>query len=71
MPRVIPSADGARAFIIPLAANGTPRTPLLRSHRLELTWSRDIGPQAPVLKRFGFSDPERATLHFDMATRLP
>jgi hypothetical protein len=24
-----------------------------------------------VLKRFGFSDPERATLHFDIAARLP
>jgi hypothetical protein len=69
--RLIPSADGARAFLIPLAANGTPGTPLARSHRLELTWQRDIGAAAPVLKRFGFTGPERTTLHFDMAARLP
>ncbi|MEM7021539.1 MAG: hypothetical protein AAF637_03000, partial [Pseudomonadota bacterium] len=34
--RIIPSGDGARAFIIPLDAGGSPRPPDIRAHRLEL-----------------------------------
>ncbi|MEM7023932.1 MAG: hypothetical protein AAF637_15270, partial [Pseudomonadota bacterium] len=69
--RIIPSGDGARAFIIPLDAGGSPRPPDIRAHRLELTWSRDIGSEAPILKRFGFTDPEQASLYFSTSSRLP
>ena len=69
--RVIPSGDGARAFILPLNPDGTPRPPENQTWRLDLTWWRDIGPQAPVLRRFGFTAPETAILQFSTGTRLP
>ena len=68
---IIRNADGTRFFVF--IRDGTQEFTNLRAgmYRMRLTYKRDIGPDAPLLKRFGLSDPEVTYIEFSLPACMP
>ncbi|MES2732251.1 MAG: hypothetical protein V4714_10895 [Bacteroidota bacterium] len=63
---ILRSGDATRAFFF--VENGAqPFMPLENGlYQLSMTYKRDIGPEKPLLKRFGFSEAEEVVLLFSL-----
>jgi hypothetical protein len=61
------NADGTRMFLYCVEENQS-ITPLANGiYQLKFTYQRDIGPDKPLLKRFGFSATEEAIICFSLS----
>jgi hypothetical protein len=68
---IIRNQDGTRAFIF-IKSAGAQFSELENGvYRLNFEFKRDIGVDAPILKRFGFSDPEKTAIEFSLPGSLP
>jgi hypothetical protein len=63
---IIRNQDGTRAFIFVRSGNDEFSELDDGIYRLEFTFKRDIGSDAPILKRFGFTDAEETFIEFSL-----
>lgn len=63
---IIRNQDGTRAFIFVKSGNDEFSELDNGIYRLDFKFKRDIGPDAPILKRFGFSDTEETFIEFSL-----
>lgn len=68
---IIRNQDGTRALIFIKRGNNEFSELEHGIQQLSFTFKRDIGPDAPVLKRFGFDDAEETYIEFSLPGFLP
>jgi len=68
---IIRNQDGTRAFIFVKSRNDEFSELDNGIYRLDFKFKRDIGLNAPILKRFGFTDAEETFIEFSLPCFLP
>ncbi|MCF6154504.1 MAG: hypothetical protein E3K36_04465 [Candidatus Brocadia sp.] len=63
---IIKNQDGTRAFIFIKSGNNEFSELDNGIYRLDFEFKRDIGPNTPILKRFGFTDVEETFIEFSL-----
>jgi len=68
---IIKNQDGTRTVIFVGTEDGSFREMDDGVYRLDFRFKRDIGSEAPLLKRFGFTDAEETSIEFSLPCLLP